>query len=280
MIRFGRGAAMAALFGLGACAGAFFETSLDVPYVATPQPVVDEMLRLAQVTGQDYLIDLGSGDGRIVVTAARRFGTRGVGVDLDPRRIEESLENARDARVANKVQFHRQNIFETDLSPATVVTMFLLPTVNVELRPKLFAELRPGTRIVSHKWDMGEWQPDRTLTVSDEGASIYLWVIPANAGGRWSVRVPANDQAEADIRITQRYQFISAEMRIDGARLTADSARIRGDELELIFEDVRAGNERWKFAGRVQGNEIRGTLSRQAGVSVRDAPFRAVRTAS
>jgi hypothetical protein len=149
---------------------------LDVPYVPTPQPVVDEMLRLAGVKRGDFLIDLGSGDGRIVVTAAKQYGVRGLGVDLNPERVAEANANAKAAGVTNKVEFLQGDLFEQDLSKADVVTMYLLPSVNEKLKPKLLRELRPGTRIVSHSFDMPDWEPTRTVEV--EGRTLYLWIIP------------------------------------------------------------------------------------------------------
>ena len=150
---------------------------LDVPYVPTPEEVVDEMLRLANVQKTDKLYDLGSGDGRIVVTAAKRFGTRGVGVDLDPERVREANENARKAGVSNLVEFRQQDLFQTNLQDATVVTLYLLPEINLRLRPKLLRELKPGTRIVSHAFDMGDWKPEKVVRVG--GRTVYFWTIPA-----------------------------------------------------------------------------------------------------
>jgi SAM-dependent methyltransferase len=162
-----------------ACAGARAQTApaaIDVPYVPTPGPVVDAMLKLAKVKRGDVLYDLGSGDGRIVIAAARRYGVRGVGIDIDPRRISEANENARRAGVARQVRFLNQDLFESDFREATVVTLYLLPRLNVKLRPKLLAELRPGTRIVSHGFDMGDWKPEREMLVRD--TTIYLWIVP------------------------------------------------------------------------------------------------------
>ncbi|MDX2231644.1 MAG: class I SAM-dependent methyltransferase [Leptolyngbyaceae cyanobacterium bins.349] len=155
---------------------------LDVPYVPTPQEVVDEMLRLANVQKADKLYDLGSGDGRIVVTAAQKFGTRGVGVDLDPERVQEANANARRAGVSDLVEFRRQDLFKTDLRQATVVTLYLLPEVNLRLRPKLLQELKPGTRIVSHAFDMGDWKPEKVVRVN--GRTIYFWTVPAKTSGQ------------------------------------------------------------------------------------------------
>lgn len=149
---------------------------LDVPYVPTPPAVVDEMLRIANVTGNDVLYDLGSGDGRIVIAAAQEFGTRGVGIDLDPQRVEEANQNAQAAGVSDRVQFRQQDLFQTDLSDATVVTLYLLPEVNLKLRPKLLDQLEPGTRIVSHAFNMGDWQPEQVVEV--EGRTIYYWTVP------------------------------------------------------------------------------------------------------
>jgi precorrin-6B methylase 2 len=147
----------------------------DVPYVPTAQLIVDAMLELAQVNKNDVLYDLGSGDGRIPITAAQKFGTRGVGVDIDPERIQESNANAKKAGVSDRVSFIQQDLFKTDLQEATVVTLYLLPDVNLKLRPKLLKELKPGTRIVSHSFDMGDWKPVRTMQVG--GTTIYLWIV-------------------------------------------------------------------------------------------------------
>ena len=150
---------------------------LDVPYVPTPQSVVDAMLKLAAVTKNDVLYDLGCGDGRIVITAAKNNGARGVGVDIDPERIKEANANAQKAGVSERVKFLEQDLFQTDFKEASVVTLYLLPDINLKLRPKLQSELKPGTRIVSHAFDMCDWQPDKTENV--DGRTIYLWTIPA-----------------------------------------------------------------------------------------------------
>lgn len=148
----------------------------DVVYVPTPQSVVNEMLRVANVGSDDVIYDLGSGDGRIVITAAQKYGTRGVGIDIDPQRIQEANQNAQAANVTDQVEFRQDDLFETDFSEASVVTLYLLPELNVKLRPKLLRELKPGTRIVSHAFDMGEWQPEQVLEV--DGRTVYYWVVP------------------------------------------------------------------------------------------------------
>lgn len=158
------------------------EVRKDVPYVPTPQNVVDEMLKLAKVTKDDVVYDLGCGDGRLVITAVKKFNAkRGFGVDIDPQRITESNANAKAAGVADRVEFAVQDLFQTDLRDATVVTLYLLPEVNLRLRPKLLSELRPGTRVVSHSFDMGDWTPEKTITVQPGGQILHLWTIPAKA---------------------------------------------------------------------------------------------------
>ena len=154
----------------------------DVPYVSTPQIVVDKMLELAALKKNDVLYDLGSGDGRIVISAAKKYGARGVGVDIDPQRIKEANANAVQAGVADRVKFIEQDLFETDLKAASVVTLYLLPEVNLRLMPKLLRELKPGSRVVSHAFDMGDWKPEQTVQV--EGRTVYYWVIPKNATPR------------------------------------------------------------------------------------------------
>lgn len=156
------------------------KADLDVPYVPTPTDVVARMLSMAKVNKKDLLYDLGSGDGRIVITAAREFGARGVGYDLNPQRIKESNENARRNGVTDRARFKQQDLFEADFSGATVVTLYLLPDVNLKLRPKLLRELRPGTRVVSHNYNMGDWQPESVEEVEVKGTKhyVYFWTVP------------------------------------------------------------------------------------------------------
>jgi 2-polyprenyl-3-methyl-5-hydroxy-6-metoxy-1,4-benzoquinol methylase len=158
------------------------ERTPDVVYVPTPPEVVDKMLEMAKVGKNDILFDLGSGDGRIPITAAKRFGTRGTGIDIDPERIKEANANAKKEGVNDKVTFLQQDLFKSDFSKATVVTLYLLPELNVKLRPQLFKQLKPGTRIVSHAFDMGDWKPEQTANVN--GRTVYYWTIPKE--------VPAN----------------------------------------------------------------------------------------
>jgi ubiquinone/menaquinone biosynthesis C-methylase UbiE len=152
------------------------EQTPDVIYVPTPYEVVDEMLRLANVKKGDVLYDLGSGDGRIPVTAAKKFGVRAVGIDIDPQRIKEATENAKKHGVGKLVTFKQEDLFKTDFKDATVVTLYLLPDLNVKLRPRLLNELKPGTRIVSHQFDMGTWKPEKKVELN--GRVVYLWTVP------------------------------------------------------------------------------------------------------
>ena len=157
-------------------AGAQAPRTPDVHFVPTPTAVVDAMLKLANVTASDLVYDLGSGDGRIVIAAAQKFGARGVGIELDPQLVDQANKNARKAGVTDKVTFLSADLFKADLSQATVVTLYLLRSINLRLQPKLMRELKPGTRVVSHRFDMGDWKPEREVTV--RGAHVYLWRIP------------------------------------------------------------------------------------------------------
>jgi len=179
-MRLDRALGLIALFiALGAIsARAQQEQEYEVPYVPTPENVVAEMLKLANLKKGDVVYDLGSGDGRIVIMAAQKAGVKGVGIEINPERIKEAEENARKAGVTDLVTFRHNDLFEENISPATVVTLYLLPEVNLRLRPKLLKELKPGARVISHDYDMGDWKPDKEVQL--EGHKIYYWVIPAN----------------------------------------------------------------------------------------------------
>jgi hypothetical protein len=239
-----------------------------VPYVPTPQGVVDRMLEMAKVGPADYLIDLGSGDGRIVVTAAQKYGARGFGVDLNPDRIREANDNARRAGVTDKVTFQQRNLFDADLSLATVITMYLLPRVNLELRPKLLA-VAPGTRIVSHDFDMVDWKPDAQITMRDESkfggaggeSDIYLWIVPEKAAGiwRWQTKIAGKPQSY-EIRLEQKYQVITGSVWLAGRTATLRDAKVRGAEISFYFTmDVNGVPVRQAYSGRIEGDSIVGT---------------------
>lgn len=208
----------------------------EVPFVVTPDHVTLAMLELAQVGPRDFVLDLGSGDGRIVINAARRFGARGLGVEISPQLVETSRRNAAHAGVAERARFVEQDLFKTDLSAATVITMYLLQEVNLQLRPALLA-LQPGTRIVSHDWDLGDWRPDRSVSVDapdkpvgrDKRSRLHLWVVPARVDGLWCGSGALHG---ARLRVAQRHQLFDATLalgaaeqllagRIDGVRLGA-----------------------------------------------------------
>jgi SAM-dependent methyltransferase len=229
----------------------------DVVFVPTPFPVVDRMLDVARVGAGDMLFDLGSGDGRIVIAAAKRFGIRAVGIDIDPRRIEESNFNADTAGVRSRVDFRIADLFETDLRQASVVTLYLLPALNVRLRPKLFEELKPGSRVVSHSFDMGDWKADSTLSV--QARVIYYWMIPADVAGHWDLAwSTASGERHRTLRIEQKYQEIT-QASVDGGDTVA-GPRVRGDS--VYFFVGNAGNPvATEFRGRVSGNTMTGTFT-------------------
>jgi SAM-dependent methyltransferase len=213
----------------------------EVPFITTPDAVTVAMLRMAAVGPSDFVIDLGSGDGRIVITAARRFGARGLGVEIVPELVEKSRENARKAGVADRALFREQDLFKTDLTPASVVTMYLLPEVNLQLRPALLA-LKPGTRLVSHDWDMGEWKPDRTEVVDvpdkpiglEKKSRVHLWIVPARVAGLWCG--PKDRRVELAIR--QSFQRAEATLGSETIPLAIAATRLKSPESKghITFE--------------------------------------------
>ena len=240
----------------------------SVPYVPTPQNVVDRMLEIAHVGPQDYLIDLGSGDGRIVVTAAEKYGARGFGVDLNPKRISEANDNARAAKVTDKVQFYQRDLFETDLTSATVITMYLLPRVNLELRPKLL-ELKPGTRVVSHDFSMGEWKPERHEEIeahdkyggSGGRSDIYLWIVPAKVAGTWQSQLTLRGKPiDYELALEQQYQVVGGTVRVGGQNVKLENVKLEGDQLSFEFTaEVEGAPLKHAFSGTVQGRNVNGT---------------------
>lgn len=200
---------------------------LDVPYVPTPQTVVDRMLELGEVSSSDYVIDLGSGDGRIPVTAAKRYGARAMGVDLNPKRIEEAKQNATENGVTDKVEFRNQNLFETPIGEANVLTMYLLPRVNVQLRPRILSELDPGSRVVSHAFDMDDWEPDQQDTV--EGKTVYLWIVPAQVEGTWEFQ----GDTPLTLSLTQHFQKVEGTASVNGKEVPLTDVSLRGKQLRF-----------------------------------------------
>lgn len=220
---------------------------LEVPFVPTPHALVQRMLDLAQVAAADYLIDLGCGDGRIAVAAAQR-GARALGVDLDPLRIEEAAAAARIAGVEARVRFRRQDLFRTPIFEASVVTLYLLPRINLALRPRMLTELRPGSRIVSHAFDMGEWRPDEEETL--DGRRIFLWIVPAVAGGRWTLVEDSADSAAFTLDLEQRFQTVTGTLTGAGRVIEVEGA-VRGNALTLA-----GGGRSWR--GAIDGAAIAG----------------------
>lgn len=231
------------------------ETERTPPFITTPADVVERMLSLAGTGPADTVIDLGSGDGRIVITAAQKFGARGLGIELDKRLVEASRENARRANVAERVSFIEGDVLVSDISSATVVTVYLLPSLIGRLQPRFVDELKPGTRIVSHAFSMAGWKPDRTDTVlvaqphpgQGDESRLFLWVVPADARGEWR-------GGGWRLRIYQNYQEIELEGTLGGKSLAVSGARLAGRDIQWEAAGMR-------FRGRVEGARIIGELT-------------------
>ncbi len=258
------------LAGLSSAQPASLPPLLDeVPFITSPDNVTLEMLQAARVGPTDHLIDLGSGDGRLVIVAAKRFGATGLGVDIVPDLVDKSLRTAREVGVADKVTFKVQDLFETDLRPATVISLYLLPDFNLKLRPTLLA-LKPGTRVVSHDWDMGDWKPDQTTTVPvpdkkvglEKSSKVHLWVVPARIEGLWC---GAGALRDFSLRVNQRYQEVQATLT-RGDRVRGIQGRMAGPVLRT--QATRHGSLELTQEGallRVSGGE--GTLAMARGAS-------------
>ncbi|WP_138429400.1 class I SAM-dependent methyltransferase [Fodinibius saliphilus] len=232
--------------------------NLDVPYVATPQKVVSRMLEIADLQPSDYVIDLGSGDGRIVITAALH-GASGHGVELDPKRIKEAREKAYQKGVDKQVMFVEADIFETDFSNASIITMYLLPSINKKLRPELLQTLEPGTKIVSHSFDMGKWEPDKQDAFKVKGSThthnIFYWVIPANVEGSWQW---SNGTRTFSMDITQNFQKIEVNLTDNqGATYSIKSAYLKGRRITIKASN---GAQSLVCSGRIGNNQIDGIM--------------------
>jgi SAM-dependent methyltransferase len=255
-----------------------------VPYVQTPIEIVERMLRMAEVGPKDYVIDLGSGDGRIVIEAAKR-GARGLGVDLDPSLVRHATENAQRAGVGDRAQFVQKDIFETDLSAASVVAFYLLPDFNAKLLPSLL-KLKPGTRIVSHDGGIADWPPDERLEmrapekpVGVGGLSrVELWIVPADARGTWDSELPAHGGSWT-FRIRQKYQELDIDVGAQGKDLLVRNTRLRGEEIKIIATGLVNGRA-WHhyFVGTLKGDRISGEVSVSDGDNRRSYPWTATRT--
>jgi SAM-dependent methyltransferase len=243
------------------------EKPLDVPYVPTKPEVVAEMLRMANVGKDDILYDLGCGDGRIVITAAQLYGTHGVGIDIDPDRIKESNENAAKANVTHLVKFIEQDLFEADFHEATVVSLYLLTSVNLRLRPRLLNQLTPGTRIVSHNYAMDTWKPDQSsiVIVNEQTHNVYLWIIPANVSGIWEWTWTEKSQnIPYELELEQLFQWPSGKINVGGAELPLTDLVLTGDKIQFKAEKEENGKLLiMVFEGRVRGHTIDGSVEIQ-----------------
>jgi SAM-dependent methyltransferase len=270
----GGGMALIAIATMPVCAQQVF----DVPFVPTPQVVVDEMLRLARVGPKDVVYDLGSGDGRIVITAAAKFGARAVGVELDDHLIYQSEESAQQANVANRVKFLQQDFFKTDFSEASVVTLYLLPGVMKRLRERML-QLKPGTRLVAHDFDFDDWRPDVKTTIRK---NVFLWIVPAQVGGRWrtTVALPSGP-LNFDLDVRQKYQEIDGVAWIEGPPPGGLwEAKLEGDRIRFVVVDSRERDHEASlyFEGRVTGNTMQGEGVRGVGSVLTSFKWQATRT--
>jgi hypothetical protein len=255
-----------AIFAAGTACAADLTPMKDAgPYVPSPQSVVSDMLREAGVTERDFLIDLGSGDGRIVLTAAKVFGARGFGVEIKEDLVKRANEAAAKEGVAERVKFIKADLFKTDISQATIITMYLLPdTVNM-LKDKFLSELRPGTRIVSHDYPLTGWIPEKYVQMDLEekvqisGVTttlIYLYIVPAKVAGQWAARMPpAVSRQPATLSLKQQLTRVSGSLRLDGKDVPLEDAKLRGDKLTF-----RLAGRKGEFSGTVKGNAIEGTF--------------------
>ncbi|WP_161867544.1 50S ribosomal protein L11 methyltransferase [Pseudomonas yangonensis] len=215
---------------------------LDVPYVPTPEPVVAHMLKLAEVGPDDYLIDLGSGDGRIAISAVQDHGAKAaLGIDLDPERVREARENAEREGVTDKVTFEQGDLFQKDISEADVLTMYLLSTVNMRLRPVILDTLKPGTRVVSHAFSLGDWEPDQSDVIN--GSSVFLWIVPAKVAGQWTLEL---DGKRYQVELDQRFQRVTGTVEGHPAGLRG---QLKGNELHFTLDDRL-------YVGQLNGDRI------------------------
>lgn len=239
------------------------------PYVPTPQSVVDSMLRMAAVGEKDYVIDLGSGDGVIVLTAARQFKASGMGVDIDPDLVKQSNASAQKFGIASRVKFVQEDVFKTDVSKASVLTLYLLPAMMLNLRTKLFNELKPGTRVVSHDYHLGDWSPDDSMSFdvpekeSVTGvprATVLLWYVPAQIAGTWEVRTAAGETYQ--VAFKQKFQVIEGMATSGGRAVKAQNPTLRGNDIAFV---VPEGTGLARFSGRVNGEAMEGTVESSGG---------------
>jgi hypothetical protein len=228
----------------------------DVIWVPTPQTLVEKMLEMAKTTPKDYVVDLGSGDGRTVITAAKKYGVQALGIEYNADMVALSKRNAEKEGVTDRAQFLQGDIFQTDFSKATVLTLYLLPTLNVKLRPTIL-NMKPGTRVVSHAFTMDDWQPDQIDT--SEGRTAYLWIVPAKVEGTWH-------WGKHELTLQQHFQQVEGLIRADSKVAQFRNARLHGDRLSFsVIEYSGMGNVQHDYAGRVSGDTVEGTVRRSDG---------------
>jgi hypothetical protein len=255
----------------------------DTPYVQTPQVVVDRMLEIAKVGPGDYVIDLGSGDGRMVITAAKRLGARGFGVDLDRRLVALANRNAAKAGVADRAVFYERDLHATDVSSASVMSIYLLPEVNLMIRSRLLATLKPGTRIVSHDYGMGEWQPDFLTELAAPGktvgigerSKIYYWMVPARAAGRWRWQLaPEGKPVEFELAIQQNFQMFEGVLVAGAHKGRVEKGRLAGERIDFA---ATVDGVRYEFSGRIINHAIDGRVKTAGTGAARELPWSATR---
>jgi SAM-dependent methyltransferase len=233
----------------------------DVIWVPTPDDLVERMLRMAQTTSRDFVVDLGSGDGRTPIAAAKKFGARSLGIEFNPDMVDLSNRNAAREGVTANAKFIRGDIFETDFTQATVVTMYLLPGLNLKLRPRIL-DMKPGTRVVSHQFNMDDWQPDETTNL--DGRRAYLWIVPAKVNGTWRI-LSGSDVWDATLE--QRYQVVEGSIRLGALNAGLRETRLVGDRISFAFVD-NSGVRR-DFVGRVDGRSMEGAVRAEGGQETR-----------
>jgi len=268
---------LAAALTAAAAAPAASQLQQDAPYVPTPDVVVAAMLGLARVGKDDFVVDLGSGDGRIVITAARQFGARGLGVEIDSNLVAEARRQALSQGVAERVAFVAENVFITDFRKASVLTMYLGHRMNLQLRPALFEQLRPGARVVSHDFDMGNWRPDAQVRVKVPDkpygppvSDIYLWIMPANAAGTWQWRLEAAGTAVPyELALEQTFQSLAGRALAAGRAARLAEPGLTGSEVRFVLYVPANGRElRHEYTGRVSGEAITGRVRLDGGAEV------------
>ena len=250
------------------------------PFVPTPQAVVDAMLDVAQVGPNDFVVDLGSGDGRIVLTAAQRYKARGLGLDIDPELVQKSNAEAQRRGLADRVAFRQQDVLQAKIADASVVTLYLLPGLMQQLQTKFVKELKPGTRIVSHDFPFGDWKPDRQVNVDvpekygtpgQWKSTVFYWVVPVQIAGQWNVTVPGVHAEPLPFTFEQQYQFVSGSTVTARDRISTTEGRLDGDRVSF---KLALPTGKWEFRGVVEGGRMRG----EAVQGARSVAWQAERT--